>query len=215
MGRTLKTQVGESWVLCAPYTTSLWAIHIQRPHSQANAKHMVLVSHQHPLSIQASCPDLIWEKLITVAMDLFLLQAKKSRREWVNSSSEYREEDREEKANRNPRDSHQSFRHGISSGTRPTEHEGPSIWLREEMALNGWQLRQEKAQLSVLAEIRGFSGNLSHLGPTLFGSMENSKHHNPEAMPAFPSSWGTPWSLHFLSSALGSHHSWEVSRYPH
>lgn len=130
--KRLRSEIAECYVH-PPYTTSLWASHIQRPHSQANAKHMDLMSHQHPLSIQASCPDLIWGKMITMAITLFLLQARKPRREWVNSSSE----DREEEANRNPRDSHQSFCHGIGPGTRPAEHEGPSIWLREEMALNG------------------------------------------------------------------------------
>lgn len=217
LGRTLETQVRESWVLHAP---TLCHLPLGKPYPETTFTGQCKAHGPHVPSAPSLHPGLLswfnFGKMITIATVMSLLQARKSRREWVNSSSEYREEDREEEANRNPRDSHQSFRHGVGPGTRPAEHEGPSIWLREEMALNGWHLRQEKAQLSVLAEIRGFSGNLSHLGPTFWKHGElKAAHPRGNANTSFQP--GDPESPHFLleSSAPGSHHSWKGSRHPH
>lgn len=53
-----------------------------------------------------------------------------------------------------------------------------------------------KAQMSVMAEIRGCSGSLSHRGPTVFGSRETSKQCSPEARPGFLPACG-PWEAAF------------------
>lgn len=73
----------------------------------------------------------------------------------------------------------------------PVEQWEPLIWLREGVALNGWHLRQGTAQMSVLAEISGFSGSLSHFRQTLFGRLETVQRCRPEAKPALPPSLET------------------------
>lgn len=201
-----RRELGCAWH--SPYATSLWANHVQRTQQEAGLQHVLLTHHQHPLSIQVSCPDLVWKQMAARAMALALLQARSS---WENESappglpaaSGQREEGREAETNRNPGETVTEPCRCRGQILGPSLHsgEGPLIGLGD-VVIPPWAASlARKAQMSVLAEIRGCSGSLSHRGPTVFGSRETSKQCSPEARPGFLPACG-PWEAEFPVGVL-------------
>ena len=119
-----RRELGCAWH--SPYAASRWANHVQRTRHEVGSQHVLLTRHQHPLSIQASCPDLVWKQMVARAMALALLQARSS---WENESappglpaaSEQREEDRGAETNRSPGETVTEPCRGADPGTLPAQ----------------------------------------------------------------------------------------------
>lgn len=111
-------------------------------------------------------------------------------------------------------DFQETLRRGRTGKRKQTEildSEGPLIWQGEGVAWMGDISGKGRLQcpMSVLAEITGPAGSLSHLGQTLFPSMWASLRAAQQ-----PGGLGSQRFL-LVTFDLGSHHPWEASGHAH